>query len=247
MDFALFIASLLFYRFGHPASALLLRCGLEACLFSARASLSLAAFSALTGAAAGLLCRGGLHAVPYAQRMAAAFAGFTGGTLGRAALLILTARIPDTLFLSRLQALPLLLLALFPLRRPEAKAQLPWATPKLFLFSQLCGTIDGFLGAGGTALFMTAALGGVSRGESIPSFALLMTICAQGGAILATILCQEAQHFPGRMLALLAMGSAAGAILSEKQKERGALHRGMRIALMAYLILSALSCMEQAL
>lgn len=247
MDWFLGGAALLFFLAGHPASALLMRCALAASQrFSPRAALALSAVSALSGAAAGLLCRGGLRAVPKTQASVSLWAGFIGGTLGRAALLMLSARAASSLTLARVQMIPLLLLALLSLLPTHVLGLRVTSSSQLFGFSLLCAAADGFLGAGGMPLFALAGQPGVQRRYGAPSCALLMSAAAQTGAILLTLLCGQAQVFPSRMLVFLALGSALGTVIAEKQKERGALHRGMRAALKVYLVLSALACIEQA-
>lgn len=248
MDWFLCIAALLFFWAGHPASALLLRVGLGASLrFSPRAALALSSMAALSGACTGLICRGGLRTVPRAQLSVTACASLVGGALGRAALLMLDARLSSSLLLTRLQMLPLLLLAFLSLiPTSSGKLQIPLSRMRLFFFSLLCAATDGFFGAGGMPLFSLTALGGVRRRRDTPSCALLMTAVSQSSAILLTLLCGETQIFPTRMLVLLIAGSVIGTIVTEKQKERGP-SKGMRTALKAYLILAALSCIEQAL
>lgn len=247
MDFALCFAALLFFSAGHPASALLLRCGLEACQrFSPRAAIALASFASLCAAAAGLLCRSRLKSVPAKQRSICAVASFVGGCIGRALLLMFTARFPGTLTLTRAQMIPLLLFALLAIHTPM-HGRLPLSPVPFALLILLCSLIDGFFGAGGMAFFSLAALGGINRGRAAPSCALLMTVIAQASALLVTMLCGETQVFPGRMLTLLAAGSAIGALVCEQQKERGAFSYRLRTALWVYLVLAAASCIEQGI
>lgn len=247
MDFFLCTAAFFAFYAGHPASALLLRCGLAACArFSPRAALALAAVASFSGASAGLLCRGGLGAAASGQRGLCAACGFAGGVMGRALLLMLTARFPSSTALARVQGIPLLLLFLLSLLPPRRQARLPLTPLRLAGYALLCAGIDGFFGAGSIPLFALAALGGVRRRRDLPAGALLTTLCAQTGALLLTILTGQAQIFPPRMLLWLALGAALGAASGETQKERGAFHNGMRAALKTYGILAACSCIEQA-
>ena len=103
-----------------------------------------------------------------------------------------------------------------------------------------------FLGAGEAALLSLAPVPGVRRGRQSGD-ALLLTVCAQGGALLLTLLCSAAEIFPARLLAAMALGAALGALAAEQCKERGALHRGMRAALLIYGFFAVLACAEQAL
>lgn len=241
MELILFLAALGAFFAGGPFAALLLRAGLDASLrFSPRAALALASLCALSGAGAQLLARGGVRAVP-GSRAALALAGFAGGVLGRAALLMLVARRPDSLFLAQMHALPLLLVflcALLPLRLPPPMFPSALALP--------AAVVGGFLGAGEAALLSLAPVPGVRRGRQSGD-ALLLTVCAQGGALLLTLLCGAAEIFPARLLAAMALGAALGALAAEQCKERGALHRGMRAALLIYGFFAVLACAEQAL
>lgn len=240
MELVLFGAALCAFFAGGPSAALLLRCGLNASLrFSPRAALALSSLCALSGALAQLLARGGLRAVP-GPRAALATLSFTGGVLGRALLLMLVARFPDSLLLLRVQVLPLLLillLSLLPEGRRFAAAPFAAAFP--------AAALGGFLGAGEAALLRLFLPAGVIRGRQSAA-ALLSSACAQGGALLLTLLCGAAQVFPARLLASAALGAALGALCAEGCKERGALRSGMRAALLVYGILAALACVEQA-
>ncbi|MCI6374460.1 MAG: hypothetical protein MR821_04110 [Clostridiales bacterium] len=240
MELVLFGAALCAFFAGGPSAALLLRCGLNASLrFSPRAALALSSLCALSGALAQLLARGGLRAVP-GQRAALVTLSFTGGVLGRALLLMLVARFPDSLLLLQVQALPLLLillLSLLPEMRRFAAAPFAAAFP--------AAALGGFLGAGEAALLRLFLPAGVIRGRQSAA-ALLSSACAQGGALLLTLLCGAAQVFPARLLASAALGAALGALCAEGCKERGALRSGMRAALLVYGILAALACVEQA-
>lgn len=240
MELILFGAALCAFFAGGPSAALLLRCGLNASLrFSPRAALALSSLCALSGALAQLLARGGLRAVP-GPRASLAMLAFTGGVLGRALLLMLVALFPDSLLLLRVQALPLLLL--LPLSLLPGKRRLR-AVPLAATFP--AAALGGFLGAGEAALLLPFLPSGVERGRQ-SAVALLSSACAQGGALLLTLLSGAAQVFPARLLAFITLGAALGALCAEGCKERGALHTGMRAALLVYGMLAALSCAEQA-
>lgn len=248
MDLFLGVAAFLAFGAGYPASALMLRCGLEACeRFSPRSALALSGVAALCGAASGLLARGGLRQLSPARRVPASLAAFVGGTLGRCLLLLYASRFTGSLALSRLQAMPLLALsaaALYALRRQPFA--LPESRARLFFLSMVCGLCDGFLGAGGMALLALFSPGGVRRKSAAPSsLALLTSLCAQAGALLLTLFAGAAQVFPPRMLLCLALGAAAGGFGA--QKERGAGHRDLRAALTTYWLAALLAVLEQAL
>lgn len=241
MELVLFGAALCAFFAGGPSAALLLRCGLNASLrFSPRAALALSSLCALSGALCQLIARGGLRAV-HGPRAALATLCFTGGVLGRALLLMLVARFPDSLLLLRVQALPLLLITLCAVLPMRPRLPIP-APAAAFLASAL----GGFLGAGEAVLLPPLLPAGVHRGRQSGA-ALLASACAQGGALLLTLLCGAAQIFPARLLLFAALGAALGALCAEGCKERGALHRGMRAALLVYGFLAALACAEQAL
>ncbi|MDO5378298.1 MAG: TSUP family transporter, partial [Clostridia bacterium] len=230
-----------------PASALALRCALEASeRFSPRSALALSSVAALCGAASGLLARGGLRQLVPGRRAAASSAAFMGGTLGRCALLIYASHFTGSLELSRMQAAPLLALssaALYALRHQPFKR--PEGRSSLFLLALLCGLCDGFVGAGGMALLALFSPGGVRRRSGAPSsLSLLISLCAQAGALLLTLFAGAAQVFPPRMLLFLALGAAAGGFLA--QKERGASPKGLRAALITYGVVALLSVLEQA-
>lgn len=241
MELILFGAALCAFFAGGPFATLLLRCGLNASLrFSPRAALALSSLCALSGALAQLLARGGLRAVPGPQAALGTLA-FTGGVLGRALLLMLVARFPDSLLLLRVQALPLLLLLLASLL-PGNKRRLR-AVPLAAAFP--AAALGGFLGAG-EALLLTPFLPvGVTRGRQ-SAVLLLLSACTQGGALLLTLLSGAAQVFPARLPAFMSLGAALGALCAEGCKERGPLHSGMRAALLVYGTLAALACAEQA-
>ena len=230
-----------------PAGApLLLRCGLSACLrFSPRAALALASAAALAAGLTMLLGRRGLRAVLPAQRSPAALAGVLGGTMGRMLMLLFTARFSGSLELARVQSVPLLLLAaaaLFPRRLP-----LPKTKAVFFAFSLLCALTEGFFGCGAPPLFMLTGKESLRRRRfSPPGAALLLTIAAQLSALLLTLLSGAAQVFPLRMLLALCLSSALGSLIFEHIKKRAAIHRGLRIALLVYLLLAALAGVEQA-
>lgn len=240
MELILFGAALCAFFAGGPSAALLLRCGLNASLrFSPRAALALSSLCALSGALAQLLVRGGLRSVP-GPRAALAMLTFTGGVLGRALLLMLVASFPDSLLLLRIQALPLLLLLLVSLLPGDQRFSV---SPLAAAFP--AAALGGFLGAGEAALLLPLLPTGIRRGRQSGA-ALLSSICTQGGALLLTLLSGAAQIFPARLLASVALGSALGALCAEGCKERGALHTGMRAALLIYGLLAALACTEQA-
>lgn len=247
MAFFLGVAAFWAFRMGYPASALVLRCALEASeRFSPRSALALSSMAALCGAASGLIARGGMRQLVHGQRAAASSAAFMGGTLGRCALLIYASHFTGSLELSRMQAAPLLALssaALYALRRQ------PFTRPEgrggLSLLALLCGLCDGFVGAGGMALLALFSPGGVRRRSGAPSsLSLLISLCAQAGALLLTLCAGAAQVFPPRMLLSLALGAAAGGFLA--QKERGASLKGLRSALITYWVVALLSVLEQA-
>lgn len=248
MAFFLGGAAFLAFLAGYPASALLLRCALEASeRFSPRAALALASVAALSGALCALIARGGLRPLPPSRRAVAASAAFVGGTLGRSALVLYASRFTGSLELTQAQAGPLLLLvsvslyAVFrqPFARPEGRGG-------LFLLALLSGLVDGLFGAGGMALLALFSPGGVRRREGVPSsLALLVSLCAQSGALLLTLCAGAAQVLPPRMLLGLALGAAAGGCLAQKQ--RGTPGKGLRAALMTYLVVAVLAILEQAL
>lgn len=249
MTFFLGVAAFLAFGAGYPASSLMLRCTLEASeRFSPRSALALSSVAALCGAASALLARGGIRQLVVPGGLAtASSAAFMGGTLGRCALLIYASHFTGSLELSRMQAAPLLALssaalcALWrqPFMRPEGRGG-------LFLLALLCGLCDGLFGAGGMALLALFSPGGVRRRSGAPSsLSLLISLCAQAGALLLTLCAGAAQVFPSRMLLFLALGSAAGGFLA--QKERGTSLKGLRAALIAYWIVALLSVLEQAL
>lgn len=246
MELFLFLAALCAFSLLPSAAPVLLRCGLTACLrFSPRASLALSSLAALTSCASMLLCRGGLRAVPVRQRIPVFIPAFLGGTLGRMLLLMFTARFSGSLALLRLQAIPLFLLAVAsvcPRRIP-----FPASRSGLFPFSLFCASVEGFFGCGGAVLFLFAGRRDLNRRRfSLPSAALLLSFIAQLSAILLTLLSDAYEIFPGRMLLALFAASALGGVIFEKTKKRAAIQHGLRIALLLYTLLSALSCAEQA-
>ena len=240
MEFFLFGLALIAFWAEPSAAALLLRCALFACgRFSPRAALALSGIASLGVCAGGLAWRSSLRISP---RMAlTAVTAFAGGALGRAALLMLTARFPGSLTLARVQGAPLLALTLLTFipggRLPEPRSRVGYA-----LLCALLAAVDGFLGAGSMTLTALLRADGVHR-DALPADTLVLTLCAQAGALLLTGLCGAAQTFPARMLVLTAAGAALGACM---QKQRSALPSGTRTALRGYLALSALSCLEQA-
>ena len=74
----------------------------------------------------------------------------------------------------------------------------------------------------------------------------LQVFLAQLSAILLTLLSDACEIFPARMLLSLFASSALGGVIFEKTKKRAAIQHGLRIALLLYTLLSALSCAEQA-
>lgn len=248
MAFFLGGAAFLAFFAGYPASALLLRCALEASeRFSPRAALALASVAALFGALCALPARGGLRPLPPSRRAAAASGAFIGGTLGRSALLLYASHFTGSLELTRAQAGPLLLLVCVSL---YALFRQPFAVPEgrggLFGLALFCGLIDGLFGAGGMALSALFSSGGVLRRKGVPSsLALLVSLCAQSGALLLTLCAGAAQVLPLRMLLGIAIGAAAGGFGAQKQ--RGTPGKGLRAALMTYLVIAVLSILEQAL
>lgn len=250
MAFALLFSSFFFYYIGVPAPALLLRCGLSASLrFSPRAALALSGVAALCGDGAALVARGGLHAAPAPARARLIPVAFAGGTLGRSLLLMFTAGHTGSLPLLRLQVIPLLMLCLLSLLPARAgawpkRAHGPAAFRALCFF---CGIVDGFFGAGGTLLFSGLWPQRIERRRfSSPALPLLLTVCAQAGALLLTACAGASQVFPVQMVLMLGLGSALGALAAERQREHGAFWRGAGVALRVYLLLCALSGMEQA-
>ena len=160
-----------------------------------------------------------------------------------------TARFTGSLPLLRLQVVPLLMLCLLALL-PQRAAHRPSRAPRPAVFAALCffcGVVDGFFGAGGQLLFYGLWPPQIVRRRfSSPALPLLLTVCAQAGALLLTTCAGASQIFPGRMVALLAAGSALGALACEHQKKRGSLFMGTSAALRVYLMLCALAGMEQA-
>lgn len=246
MELFLFSAALGAFSLLPSGAPVLLRCGLSACLrFSPRAALALSSLAALSGHASMLACRGGLRGVPLRLRTPVAAAAFFGGTLGRMLLMMFTARFSGSLSLSRIQAMPLVLLALaaaFPQRM-----RLPRSRAGLFAFSLLCAMADGFFGCGGSALFLLFGHGGISRRRFSPSgAALLLGSLAHLSAILLTLLSGAAEIFPARMLLTLICASALGGAVFEKAKKRSPVKAGLRTALCLYMLLAALAGAEQA-
>lgn len=244
MEGVLFACAALAFALSPTLAPLALRCGLSACLrFSPRAAVGLAALSALFGHLGALAARGGLRSVPPGQRLPAALSGIVGGTLGRMALLLFAARFTGSLPLARVQALPLLLLTLLALLPDRLRRLPPPCTPRSFaLWGLSAACLSGGLGGGALALFSSAAHTGVRR-TSPTSGPLLLSLCAQTGALLLTLLSGGAQVFPARMLAALALGAWVGGRQSQK---RGKGRQRLLAALKVYAFLAALSSAEQA-
>lgn len=232
----------------YPAAMLLVRCGLVASnRFSPRAAIALSSLVGLVSALTGLLSRRGLRAVPGAQRSLTAIAAFVGGVLGRSFLLMWTARFPGSLELARMQSIPLLLMSLFALiPRPLSRCSLQEKRGSYIFLCTMTSILEGFFGAGGLAVYAMTCSDAIRRAQ-IPATALLTLLCAQAGALLLTFLCGAAMVFPFHMLLMTCAGAALGALFCEAQKKRGAALHGMRIALKLYLLLAALSCLEQSL
>lgn len=247
VELALLFASFLFFSLGFPAPELFVRCGLSASLrFSPRAALALSGVAALSGAGAALAARGGLRAVPAPARDTLLPASFAGGTLGRSLLLMFTSIDHGSLPLLRLQVVPLLLLCLLCLL-PARAARRAGGPGTLRAACLLCGAVDGFFGAGGALLLGGLQPPSIERRRFAPaSLPLLLTVCAQGAALLLTVCCGAAQVFPARMVLLLAAGSALGALTAEQRAGGGALFSHLRAGLRAYLLLAALAGVEQA-
>ena len=246
MDFLLCIYAFISFGVGFPASALFLRCGLEASLhFSPRTAIELATLSSLSGALALLLIRGPTS-VPCKQRALCMGPAFVGGCIGQALLLMFSARFPGSITLARLQIVPLFLFTIAALLTRISEC-FSLNSRRLLLISLLCSLIDGFFGAGGLILFSLFTTGGVKRRQQIPSCALLVTCISRASALLLILLTGEAQLLPSRMVIAVAAGSAAGAVLWAYKNERGTLAKGLRTALTVYLVLAAASCAEQAI
>lgn len=249
MEIALFAAaSLCFYLF--PAlGAIALRTGLSACLrFSPRAAVALGSISAFLGCLGMLLPRGGLRCVPPGQRLPAVLAGVIGGTLGRMALLMFTARFSGSLALARLQAIPLLLVTLLALL-PAGFRRLPQPRTRtgLFLLMLPCAMLEGHAGCGALALLSLTGQDGVRRRDNAPaSAALLLAAMAQGSALLLTLLSGGAQVFPPRMLIAPSLGAFFGGWRFEQNKKRGGIRKGLCAALGVYAVFAALAGIEQA-
>ena len=246
MELFLSFAALCAFSLLPAGTPVLLRCGLSACLrFSPRAALALSSVAALSACMAMLLCRGGLRAVPPAQRSPAALAGLLGGTTGRMLLLLFTARFSGSLELARVQAIPLLLIALFIVL--PSRPLLTGSRMGLFAFSLLCAACDGFFGCGCMTLFVLFSACEIRRKPaSVPGAALLCSFTAQICALLLTILSGAAQVFPPRTLISLCAASALGGVIFEKMKKRSPLQKGLRMALCVYMLLAALAGVEQA-
>lgn len=246
MEFMIAASALAAFSLVPASASLLLRCGLSACLrFSPRAALALSSVSALSACTIMLLCRGGLRAAVQERRGPVIYAALFGGTLGRMLLLMFTASFSGSLDLARIQAVPLLLIALaalFPSQFP-----LPGSRLGFFAFSVLCAFVDGFFGCGGSALFLLFGKRSIQRRKNFPqAAALLCSMTAHSFALLLTLLSGAAQVFPVRMLLGLSAGSALGGVIFEKTKTRSPLQKGLRIALYVYMILAALACLEHA-
>lgn len=250
MELALFFASALFFAFGFPAPSLLVRLALGASrLLSPRTSLTLSGLCALSGALAALLSRGAARSAPAPARERLPLAAFGGGALGRALLLAFCARFPSSLPLARLQAAPLLLLCLLSLlpERASRPARTPPRPAAFRALCLLCGAAEGFLGAGGALLFSALWPPGIVRRRfSSSALALLLTVCAQAGALLAAGCAGASQDLPVRLAAALAAGAALGALVGEREKKRGPLGLRLALALRVYLLLCALAGVEQA-
>ena len=249
MEIALFSSAWLAFSLTPVLAPLALRGGLAACLrFSPRAALALSSVAALWGCLGTLTARGGLRTVPPGQRFPTAIAGITGGTAGRMLLLMFAARFPGSLALARMQAIPLLALALAALLPAGLRRiPLPRTRTGLNLFSLLCACIGGQFGCGALAVFHLTARGGVCRRRDAPACAaLLLAITAHASALLLTLLSGGAQVFPPRMLLSLSSGAFLGGWRFEKHKKRGEVLRGLRAALGVYTLLAALSGVEQA-
>ena len=242
MELFLFAAACSCCLISPPLAALALRCGLEASLrFSPRAAMALSAAAGLCACFAALARRGSLHT---ACRGPLALAALTGGTLGRMLALMLEARLFSSRAFGRVQALPLLALVIAACL--PGRLRFPRTVRVLAALAFCCALTEGFFGAGALALYALAAPTGVRRSDAPQTGALLVRACAQGAALLLTLLCGAAQTFPARIPAALALGAAAGAALREQTKKRGVLSRRMRAALAVYAILAALACTEQA-
>lgn len=243
MELVIFAAAFLSFFAGAPAHALLLRCGLCA-FFSARTTLALASIASLCGASAFILRRQSWRAAAAGVAFHAALLGFVGGTASRAAVLMVCARFTGSRYLLAIHApwlVCLSLLALYPasMRRGVRSKGALWT----LLF--LCSAAEGFFGAGGVVLYRIFAPHRRLRSEHVPaSPALIVVFFAQLGALMLTHFSGAAQILPGTMLLALISGTSLGALSAKKQ--RGAFLVGLRFALLAYLVFSALSLMEQA-
>jgi len=246
MELFLSLAALWGFALLPAAAPVALRCGLTACLrFSPRAALALSSCAALAGCASHLLCRGGIRAIPIRQRTLVTSAAFIGGTVGRMLLLMFTARFSGSLALARIQTVPLMLLALA--ASLPRKMHLPRSRAGFFVYALLCAACEGFFGCGGMALFLLAGYSGVRRRRvSPPGAALLLGTIAQLSALLLTQFSGAAEIFPARLPLSLAAAAWLGGAVFEKTKKRGAIQKGLRIALYVYMMLAALSCAEQA-
>lgn len=250
MELALFLAVFAFFLLGFPAPELLVRLSLTACRrFSPRASLALSGLCALCGACCALALRGGLRAVPAPGRRLLVPAACLGGALGRALLLAFCARFPASQALSRLHAAPLLLLCLLALLPERAAVRPPPPRPAAFRAACFfCAVTDGFFGAGGALLFSGLWPRRIARRRfASPALPLLLSVCAQGSALLTAAMLHRAQVFPPAMAGAVALGAALGAAACEREKERGPLEKSAAAALKVYLVLCALSNVEQAL
>ena len=244
MELILFVAACAVWRISPALAALVLRCGLQACLrFSPRAAMALSAAAGCAACLAALTRRGGLRAVPSAHLRLLTLAALAGGTLGRMLALMLDARLFSSRAFGRVQALPLLALVIAAC--VPGRLRFPRSARGLLALALPCALAEGFFGAGGLALLALAAPPGVRRSSAPQAGALLLCAAAQGTALLLTLLSGAAQMFPARLPAAIALGAALGAWLGGGAQKGGALPRRMRAALAVYAILAALACVEQ--
>lgn len=243
MNWALCIGAFACFFAGHPAPALVLRCGLSACMrFSPRAALGLSGLAALFACALCLAHRAVTRRIAPVHP-ALPVCAFLGGSLGRAVVLMMDAALPSSLSLLRVQAVPLAVLtaASIFVRPPRRDASLRAAAVLAFILAAL----DGFFGADTTLLLTSLTRTGIAR-RRVPSASLLACLCAQLGATLLTHFTGAALIFPTRMYVFMLTGAALGVLLGQTTKERGKFPPALPVLVSVYGLIAALACVGHA-
>ena len=243
MNAALCVGACLCFFAGFPIPALVLRCGLSACMrFSPRAALGLSGLAALFACAFSLCVR-----VVKGERFAFSpmlpAAAFWGGAFGRACVLIMDASLRSSLSLLRLQSPALAALMLFAmLIRPRKTDAVPRAA---VCIAFALAALDGFLGSDTTLLLTSLTRTGIARRRA-PSASLLSCLCAQLGAILMTHFTGAALIFPARMYVFMLTGAALGVMFGKMAKEREKFPPALPILANIYGLIAALACVGHA-